>query len=60
MWYGEGMDKRDELRELDEAIAATEQAAEGADNPFPWELSLAGLRSQRARLVAEVEHGREE
>ena len=39
---------------LDAAIAATEQAAAEAEEPWPWELSLRGLRGERERLSGEV------
>lgn len=46
--------RREELRLLDEAIAATEEAARSVDDGFAWELSLRGLRARREALLREV------
>lgn len=45
---------RAELRELNEAIAATEEAVQDSADGFAWELSLDSLRARRKELLAEI------
>lgn len=45
---------REELQELNEAIAATEEVAQEEADSFAWGLSLNSLRARRKELLAEI------
>lgn len=46
---------REELADLADVIEGLEDQIDAADDPFPWQVSLAGLQARRDQLVSQLE-----